>query len=176
MLHLKLIRRCPLNCKKFKGLWWLSPKSLSDAGPPEDETDTKEKKRRLFGTDLPYGIRDAKDAKYMAEELDMPERRLVFDALRKKMADQYLEQKRLGQAEIHHDDLVRVAGSLFRAWIRRLCLDDLLQSKHQQKVLCGPLREELVLCKKDTTTCFQPLTLAWPSAIQNLKGMSQKTP
>ncbi|EPB66040.1 hypothetical protein ANCCEY_14873, partial [Ancylostoma ceylanicum] len=64
--------------------------------------------RKLFGPDLPYGVRDAKDAKYVAEELATGERKLVFDALRKKMADQYLEHKRLGNAEIHHDDIVRI--------------------------------------------------------------------
>ncbi|VDO40623.1 unnamed protein product [Haemonchus placei] len=44
----------------------------------------------------------------MAEELSITERRLMFDALRKKMADQYMEQKRLQQAEIHNDDLLRI--------------------------------------------------------------------
>lgn len=40
--------------------------------------------RKLFGPELPYGVRDAKDAKYVAEELATGERKLVFDALRKK--------------------------------------------------------------------------------------------
>ncbi|ETN71815.1 hypothetical protein NECAME_04559 [Necator americanus] len=69
---------------------------------------TASKNRKLFGPDLPFGIRDAKDAKHVAELLAAGERKLVFDALRKKMADQYLEHKRLGNAEIHPDDMVKI--------------------------------------------------------------------
>ncbi|WKY02663.1 hypothetical protein Q1695_016153 [Nippostrongylus brasiliensis] len=62
----------------------------------------------LFGSKFPHGVRDSKDAKKLAEELDGSERRLIFDAIRKKMADQYMEHKRLGNAEIHTDDLLMI--------------------------------------------------------------------
>uniref|UniRef100_A0A7I4YGL1 Transmembrane protein 65 n=1 Tax=Haemonchus contortus TaxID=6289 RepID=A0A7I4YGL1_HAECO len=106
MLHLKLIRRYSLNCKKLKRFWWISLRSMADNGLSDEEM--QKRNLRLFGTDLPHGIRDAKNAKHMAEELSITERRLMFDALRKKMADQYMEQKRLQQAEIHNDDLLRI--------------------------------------------------------------------
>ncbi|CAD6187680.1 unnamed protein product [Caenorhabditis auriculariae] len=65
--------------------------------------------RRLFDSSfLPVGVRDAKDARVVVHELHAGERKLLFDALRKIMADQYLEHKRLGNATIHIDDLVKL--------------------------------------------------------------------
>ncbi|VDM78881.1 unnamed protein product [Strongylus vulgaris] len=92
----------------------LSARAATMSSTDDNIEEDKIKKRKLFGSDLPHGVRDAKDAKYVAEMLLTGERKLVFDALRKKsalstsVADQYLEHKRLGNAEIHPDDLVKI--------------------------------------------------------------------
>ncbi|KAL6725964.1 hypothetical protein Aduo_007981 [Ancylostoma duodenale] len=106
-MYSKLIRWNLLNKQRLRKIRFVTLRTISDIGPLEDEK-LKIANRKLFGPELPYGVRDAKDAKYVAEELASGERKLVFDALRKKMADQYLEHKRLGNAEIHHDDILKI--------------------------------------------------------------------
>ncbi|EYC17959.1 hypothetical protein Y032_0029g1980 [Ancylostoma ceylanicum] len=116
-MYSKLISWNLLNRPRLRKIRFVTLRTISDIGPLEDEK-LKIANRKLFGPELPYGIRDAKDAKYVAEELATGERKLVFDALRKKMADQYLEHKRLGNAEIHHDDIVKIwYVSLFPSFV-----------------------------------------------------------
>ncbi|CAJ0581786.1 unnamed protein product, partial [Mesorhabditis spiculigera] len=66
-------------------------------------------KRKLFVQSVfPQGIRDAKDAKDLAQRLLPGERKLIYDVLRKITIDQYLDEKRDGNAEVHADDIVKI--------------------------------------------------------------------
>ncbi|KAJ1348509.1 hypothetical protein KIN20_003824 [Parelaphostrongylus tenuis] len=106
MMYLKHVGRFTPKQKRSR-LSWLPSRTIGEIGPIEDE-DTSISSRKVFGPALPYGVRDDKDAKMVVKALAAGERKLIFDALRKKMADQYLEHKRLGNATIHPDDLVKI--------------------------------------------------------------------
>ncbi|CAJ0957423.1 unnamed protein product, partial [Mesorhabditis belari] len=67
------------------------------------------KSRCLLDTHIfPRGIQDEKDAKNFATRLLPGEGKLIFDALRKITVDQYEEHKRLGNAEVHWEDMLRI--------------------------------------------------------------------
>lgn len=85
-----------------------------------------EKLRPFFNqhTVLPNGIQNDADAKVFSQELKPGERKLLFDALRKITADQYNEHKKVVDATIDHEDLVKVWYINFIPMFVYGCLDE----------------------------------------------------